>query len=51
MESPLSGKLLKGECNAGDMVHIDGVDDALVFERAEDATLDVAQSVEESLDA
>ncbi len=51
VESPLSVKLLKGEFNAGDMVHIDEVDDALVFERAEDATLDVAQSVEESLDA
>ena len=51
VESPLSVKLLKGEFNAGDMVHIDEVDDQLVFQRAEDATLDVAQPVEESLDA
>jgi ATP-dependent Clp protease ATP-binding subunit ClpC len=51
VESPLSVKLLKGEFNAGDIVHIDEVDDQLVFQRAEDATLDVAQPVEESLDA
>ncbi len=51
VESPLSVKLLKGEFNAGDIVHIDAVDGELVFERAEDATLDAPQSVEESLDA
>jgi hypothetical protein len=32
-------------------VHIDEVDDALVFQKAEDATVDVSQTVEESLDA
>jgi ATP-dependent Clp protease ATP-binding subunit ClpC len=51
VESPLSVKLLRGEFNAGDIVHIDEVDDELVFERAEDATVDVTQPVEESLDA
>ncbi|MEZ4593145.1 MAG: AAA family ATPase [Chloroflexota bacterium] len=51
VESPLSVKLLKGEFNAGDIVHIDAVDDALVFQKAEDATLDAPRPVEESLDA
>ena len=51
VESPLSVKLLKGEFSSGDMVHIDEVDDALVFERAEDATLDAPKPIEESLDA
>lgn len=51
VESPLSVKLLKGEFNAGDIIHIDEVDNELVFERAEDATLNTPQSVEESLDA
>ncbi len=51
VESPLSVKLLRGEFSAGDMVHIDEVDNQLVFQRAEDASVDVSQSVEESLDA
>ena len=51
VESPLSVKLLKGEFVAGDIVHIDEVDDHLVFQRAEGATLDAPQTVEESLDA
>ena len=51
VESPLSVKLLKGEFNAGDIVHIDEVDDALVFQKAEDATVDAPHTVEESLDA
>ena len=51
VESPLSVKLLKGEFSSGDIVHIDEIDNELVFERAEDATLDAPQSVEESLDA
>jgi ATP-dependent Clp protease ATP-binding subunit ClpC len=51
VESPLSVKLLRGEFAAGDIVHIDEVDDQLVFQRAEDATVDVTQAVEESLDA
>jgi ATP-dependent Clp protease ATP-binding subunit ClpC len=33
VESPLSVKLLKGEFNAGDMVHIDEVDDQLAGKR------------------
>jgi ATP-dependent Clp protease ATP-binding subunit ClpC len=51
VESPLSVKLLRGEFASGDIVHIDEVDDALVFQKAEDATVDVSQTVEESLDA
>ena len=51
VESPLSVKLLKGEFVAGDIVHIDEVDDTLMFQKAEDATVDVSQTVEESLDA
>ena len=51
VESPLSVKLLKGEFAAGDFVHIDEVDDELVFQKAEDATVDAPHSVEESLDA
>ncbi len=51
VESPLSVKLLKGEFNAGDIVHIDEVDDELVFQKAEDATMEAPQPVEESLDA
>lgn len=50
VESPLSVKLLRGEFNAGDIVHIDEVDDELLFERAADATLDAPHSVEEPLD-
>lgn len=51
VESPLSVKLLKGEFVAGDIIHIDEVDDKLLFQRAEDATIDASQPVEESLDA
>ena len=51
VESPLSVKLLRGEFASGDIVHIDEVDDELVFQKAEDATVDVPQTVEESLDA
>jgi ATP-dependent Clp protease ATP-binding subunit ClpC len=51
VESPLSVKLLKGEFSSGDIVHIDEVDNQLVFERAEDATLGTPRTVEESLDA
>ena len=51
MESPLSVKLLRGEFSSGDIVHIDEVDDELVFQKAESAPTDVSQTVEESLDA
>jgi ATP-dependent Clp protease ATP-binding subunit ClpC len=51
VESPLSVKLLRGEFNAGDVVHIDEVDDELLFERAENVNVDVETAVEESLDA
>ncbi|MAU00374.1 MAG: Clp protease [Anaerolineaceae bacterium] len=51
VESPLSVKLLRGEFASGDIVHIDEVDDMLVFQKAEDATVEVPQTVEESLDA
>ena len=51
VESPLSVKLLKGEFVAGDIIHIDEVDDKLLFQRAEEASVDAPQSVEESLDA
>ena len=51
VESPLSVKLLRGEFVAGDIVHIDELDDALVFQKAGNAPLEAPQSVEESLDA
>lgn len=51
VESPLSVKMLRGEFVAGDIVHIDEVDDELMFQKAGNAPLETPQSVEESLDA
>ncbi|GJM42394.1 MAG: ATPase [Ardenticatenaceae bacterium] len=51
VESPLSVNLLKGEFEAGDIVHIDEEEDLLVFQKAGNAPLEAPKSVEESLDA
>ncbi|WP_420628763.1 ATP-dependent Clp protease ATP-binding subunit [Candidatus Leptofilum sp.] len=50
VESPLSVKLLKGEFATGDVVHIDEVDDKLVFQKAGGASVESSHLVEESLD-